>query len=141
MCIRDRFRHFINDAGGSLCELGDSKLFQLLSEKTLIVYIKTNKENERALIERAKTRPKPMYYNPIFFENSLKVYLDENNFDYAAQINPDAFVSWVFPKLIEDRLVKYAELASKYGCTIESDKLHACKSPNDVLNLISSALQ
>ena len=135
------FRHFINDAGGSLCELGDSKLFRLLSEKTLVVYIKTNKENERALIERAKTNPKPMYYNPVFFENALKVYLDENNFDYAAQINPDAFVSWVFPKLIKDRLAKYAELASKYGCTIESDKLHACKSPNDVLNLISSALK
>ena len=135
------FRHFINDAGGSLCELGDPKLFKLLSEKTLIIYIKTNKENERVLIERAKTSPKPMYYNPIFFENSLKIYLDENNFDYAAQINPDAFVSWVFPKLIKDRLAKYAELASKYGCTIESDKLHACKSHNDVLNLISSALQ
>ena len=135
------FRHFINDAGGSLCELGDSKLLQLLSEKTLIVYIKTNKENERVLIERAKVSPKPMYYNPVFFENSLKAYLAENNFDYAAQINPDAFVSWVFPKLIKDRLVKYAELATKYGCTIESDELHTCKSPSDVLNLISSALQ
>ena len=82
-----------------------------------------------------------MYYNPVFFENSLKAYLAENNFDYAAQINPDAFVSWVFPKLIKDRLVKYAELATKYGCTIESDELHTCKSPSDVLNLISSALQ
>ena len=31
------FTHFINDAGGSLCELGDSKLFELLSKKTLMV--------------------------------------------------------------------------------------------------------
>jgi len=61
------FSHFINDAGGSLCELEDPKLFKLLSANTLIIYIKTSKENELALIERAKKTPKPMYYNPVFF--------------------------------------------------------------------------
>ena len=61
------FSHFINDAGGSLCELEDPKLFKLLSTNTLIIYIKTSKENEHALIERAKENPKPMYYNPVFF--------------------------------------------------------------------------
>ena len=134
------FSHFINDAGGSLCELEDPKLFKLLSENTLVVYIKTNKENERALIERAKRKPKPVYYNPVFFENSIKAYLAKNSLEYAAQINPDAFVSWVFPKLIEDRLVKYSALASKYGCTIKCNDLHNCRSANDVLNLISKAL-
>jgi shikimate kinase len=134
------FSHFINDAGGSLCELEDPKLFKLLSENTLVVYIKTNKENERALIERAKRKPKPVYYNPVFFENSIKAYLAKNSLEYAAQINPDAFVSWVFPKLIEDRLVKYSALASKYGCTIKSDDVHNCRSANDILNLISDAL-
>jgi len=134
------FSHFINDAGGSLCELEDPKLFQLLSENTLVVYIKTNKENERALIERAKKSPKPMYYNPVFFEKSMKDYLVEKNLEYAAQISPDDFVGWVFPKLIKDRLVKYSDFASKYGCTIKSDALHNCKSSNDVLSLISSAL-
>ena len=135
------FSHFINDAGGSLCELEDSNLFKLLSDNTLVVYIKTSKENERVLIERAKENPKPVYYNPVFFERSVKAFLSENNLEYAAQISPDSFVSWVFPKLIEDRLVKYSSLASKYGCTIKSDDLHNCKSSNDVLNLISSALK
>ncbi len=134
------YSHFINDAGGSLCELEDPRLYKMLSEKTLVVYIKTNKENERLLIERAKKSPKPMYYNPVFFERSIKAYLDECGFEYAAQISPDAFVSWVFPKLVEDRLVKYSTLADKYGCTIKCDDLHNCKSNNDVLNLISSAL-
>ena len=118
------YAHFINDAGGSLCELDDDKLYKLLSEKTLIVYIKTSKETERKLIDRAKRRPKPMYYNPAFFEKALHSYLKENNLSYAAQINPDAFVGWVFPKLIEDRLIKYKALADKYGCTIKSDDLH-----------------
>ena len=134
------FSHFINDAGGSLCELEDPKLYKTLSENSLIVYIQTNKENERILIERAKTRPKPMYYNSRFFENSINTYLSENSLDYAAQVSPDDFVSWVFPRLIEDRLKKYAAIANKYGCTIQSDDLHNCDSSNDVINLISSAL-
>ena len=135
------YAHFINDAGGSLCELNDEKLFKLLSEKTLIVYIKTSKETERKLIDRAKRRPKPMYYNPNFFEKALQSYLKENNLSYAAQISPDAFVGWVFPKLVADRLKKYESLASKYGCTIKSDELHDCSSSKDVINLISNALK
>ena len=134
------FSHFINDAGGSLCELEDSKLFRLLSANTLIIYIKTSKENERALIERAKETPKPMYYNPVFFQRSIQNYLTEYNLEYAAEISPDSFVSWVFPKLIEDRLKKYSKIANKYGCTIQSDALHSCSSANDVIDLISSAL-
>jgi len=135
------YAHFINDAGGSLCELGDEKLYKLLSEKTLIVYIKTSKETERKLIDRAKRRPKPMYYNPNFFEKALQSYLKENNLSYAAQISPDAFVGWVFPKLVADRLKKYETLASKYGCTIKSDELRDCGSAKDVINLISNALK
>ena len=134
------FSHFINDAGGSLCELEDPKLFKLLSANTLIIYIKTSKENEHALIKRAKENPKPMYYNPVFFQRSIKNYLTENNLEYAAEISPDSFVSWVFPKLIEDRLKKYSKIANKYGCTIQSDDLHSCSSANDVIDLISRAL-
>ena len=81
-----------------------------------------------------------MYYNSHFFEKSSNTYLAENSLDYAAQVNPDDFVSWVFPKLIEDRLTKYTALANKYGCTIQSDDLHNCRSASDVINLISSAL-
>jgi shikimate kinase len=139
--LENGYDHFINDAGGSLCELEDAALYKLLSEKTLIIYIKTNKENERLLIERAKSRPKPMYYNPKFFDKALQLYLRENSLDYAAQINPNAFVSWVFPKLVADRLKKYSALADQYGCTIESDALHDCNSAKVVLNLISSALK
>ena len=82
-----------------------------------------------------------MYYNPKFFKEALHTYLKENSLAYAAQINPNAFVSWVFPKLVADRLKKYSTLAEEYGCTIESDALHKCGSAKDVLNLISSALK
>ena len=81
-----------------------------------------------------------MYYNPVFFQRSIQNYLAENNLEYAAEISPDSFVSWVFPKLIEDRLKKYSTIANKYGCTIQSDDLHSCSSANDVIDLISRAL-
>ena len=134
------YDNFINDAGGSLCELGDEKLYRLLAENTLIVYIKTNKDTERVLIERSKKQPKPVYYHPDFFESALRAYLEKNGLDYVAQINPDAFVRWVFPRLVEDRLAKYQALADQYGYTIKSDDLYHCHSADDVINLIAEAL-
>jgi len=134
------YDNFINDAGGSLCELGDKKLYQLLAKNTLIVYIKTNKVAERLLIERSKNQPKPVYYHPDFFESALQAFLEKNNLDYAAQISPDAFVRWVFPRLVEDRLEKYQALADQYGCTIKGDDLYHCHSADDVINLIAEAL-
>jgi hypothetical protein len=134
------YDNFINDAGGSLCELGDTKLYQLLAKNTLFVYIKTTKDVERILIERSKNQPKPVYYNPDFFESALTTYLEKNSLEYVAQISPDAFVRWVFPKLIEDRIGKYQALADQYGCTIKSDDLHQCHSADDVINLIAQSL-
>lgn len=134
------YDNFINDAGGSLCELEDKKLYQLLAKNTLIVYIKTNKEAERVLIERSKNQPKPMYYHPDFFASALQSYLEKNSLDYVAQINPDTFARWVFPRLVEDRLEKYQVLADQYGCTIKSDDLYHCHSADDVINLIAGAL-
>jgi len=132
--------NFINDAGGSLCELEDKKLYQVLAENTLIVYIKTNKDAEKMLIERSKKQPKPVYYHPDFFASALQSYLEKNSLDYVAQINPDAFVRWVFPKLVEYRLGKYQALADQYGYTINSDDLYHCHSAEDVINLIAEAL-
>jgi len=134
------YNNFINDAGGSLCELEDKKLYQLLAENTLIVYIKTNKDAERMLIERSKNQPKPVYYHPDFFESALRVYLEKNSLEYVAQISPDDFVRWVFPKLIEDRIEKYQALADQHGYTINSDDLHQCHSSDDVINLIAGSL-
>jgi len=134
------YNNFINDAGGSLCELDDKKLYELLAENTLIVYIKTNKDAEKMILDRSKNQPKPVYYHPDFFESTLKAYLKKNNLDYVAQINPDAFVRWVFPKLIEDRLEKYQAIADQYGYTIKSDDLYQCRSADDVINLIAGSL-
>jgi shikimate kinase len=133
------YGHFINDAGGSLCELDDDNVYQALSENTLIVYIRANEQNESDLIERAQTHPKPLYYQKNFLQTQLDIYLKENQFIYVAQIDPDAFVRWIFPRLLAHRKPKYQAIADKYGCTIDSADLHQCKNGDEVMALITGA--
>jgi hypothetical protein len=134
------FNHFINDAGGSLCELDDDKVYQTLSEHTLILYIRASNVNKSALIERAQTHPKPLYYQADFLKEQLNVYLTENDLTYVAQINPDAFVGWIFPQLLAHRVPKYKAIAEKYGYTIDSEDLYQCKDANEVYDLINGVL-
>ena len=130
---------FVNDAGGSLCELDDSVMC-VLAQHTLLVYIKSSKENDSILIKRATKDPKPMYYNSQFLQKMLVEYLAKNNLNFVAQIDGDDFIRWVFPKLLYYRLPKYNEIAKKYGVTIKSDDVYRCVSVKDFLVLINQAL-
>ena len=56
------YDHFINDAGGSICELNNTQAMETLIEHTLILYIEDDEDIRDALIERARKNPKPMYY-------------------------------------------------------------------------------
>ena len=69
-----------------------------------------------------------------------EIILSKNRLNYVAQINPDSFARWVFPRLIKDRLAKYQSLADQYGYTIKSNDLYHCHSSDDVINLIAGAL-
>lgn len=132
--------HFINDAGGSLCELTDNRVYEVLAEHTLILYIKTSNANEKMLIDRAQKRPKPLYYQTEFLQWALSDYLEGKKLSYVAQIDPDDFVRWVFPKLVANRLPKYQAIADQFGYTVSSDALYQCKTTDDVFNLIDEAL-
>jgi len=75
------YEHFVNDVGGSLCELDHPDVMQTLIDNTLILYIKvTNQKEENTLISRAQSAPKPLYYRPEFLQEQLAIYLKENNF-------------------------------------------------------------
>ena len=134
------FNHFINDAGGSLCELNDDSVLDMLAENTLFIYIKASKEDEQRLIERAKSSPKPLYYRPEFLDEQLTIYMQENNHEYVAMINPDDFVRWVFPRLFYARIPRYEAIAEKYGYTITTEALYQVKTEDDFLKLIESSL-
>jgi shikimate kinase len=132
--------NFINDAGGSLCELDDNKVYQLLSEHTIILYIRASKVNEETLVKRAQAHPKPLYYQAEFLQKQLEQYLEENKFTYVAQIDPEEFARWIFPRLLEHRKPKYEAIAQKHGYTIDSEDLYQCKNAAEVFRLIEGAM-
>ena len=134
------FNHFINDAGGSICELDDDKLLQSLADNTLILYIKANDADEKRLIERSQSAPKPLYYRAEFLDEQLGIYMQEKSLEYVAMINPDDFMRWVFPRLFYSRIPRYEAIAEKYGYTIKTEDLYKIKTEADFLALVEKAL-
>lgn len=134
------FNHFINDAGGSVCELDDPEVMEVLAERSIIIYIKASEKDEQMLIERAQASPKPMYYRPELLDELLREYMQEQGIDYAAMIEPDSFVRWSFPKLFYSRIPRYDALAEKYGYTISTQELFQVKSEKDFVDLVAKAI-
>lgn len=134
------YQHFVNDAGGSVCELDDPDVLRVLAEHTVILYIKATKSDEQALIERAEANPKPLYYREAFLDEQLSIYRRERKLDYVAQIDPDDFVRWMFPRLFNSRLPRYEAIAKQYGYTITTADLADVKEDTDFLRIVSRAL-
>lgn len=134
------FSHFINDAGGSVCELEDEQVLETLSKHTLMLYIQATDDDERMLIERAKTAPKPLYYREAFLDEQLAVYMQEKSLEYVALVEPDDFVLWVFPKLFNARIPRYEDIAKRFGYTIQTTELYQVKTEADFLNLVELAI-
>ena len=135
------YPHFVNDVGGSLCELDEPAVMDLLVKHTLILYIQvTDAEEEQKLIARAQSDPKPLYYRPEFLQEQLQVYLTENNLQYAAEINPDEFTRWVFPRLFHSRIPRYEAIAEPHGYTVTSNEVAQVRDEQDFLNLLETAI-
>jgi len=134
-------KHFINDAGGSICELEDDNLLDMLAENSLFIYIKADKEDEKRLISRATAAPKPMYYRADYLTEQLAIYMGEKQLEYVAMIDPDDFVRWVFPRLFYSRIPRYEAIAEKYGYTIKTKDLYTIKTEADFLALVEKAIQ
>ena len=134
------YDHFINDAGGSLCELDEPQVMETLAKQTLVLYIRATKEDEERLIERAKSDPKPLYYRPDFLQQALDDYRAEFGNDYVACIDPDNFTRWVFPRLFRDRIPRYEAIASKYGYSISSAEVMQLNNDGDLFDLVTDAI-
>jgi len=134
------YKHFINDMGGSLCELDEPGVIELLAQHSFILYIKiTDEEQEQQLISRAQSAPKPLYYRPEFLLEQLEVYLAEMDLDYAAQMDPDDFTRWVFPRLFHSRIPRYEEIA-RQGYTVTSKELAGVNTETEFLELLETAI-
>jgi hypothetical protein len=135
------YQHFVNDVGGSLCELEEPGVMDLLVRETLILYIQvTDPDEETQLIRRAQSDPKPLYYHPDFLDEQLAVYLREHDLEYAAEMDPDAFTRWVFPRLFTSRIPKYEAIAEPHGYTVTSREVAAVRDERDFLELLETAI-
>jgi hypothetical protein len=134
------YSHFVNDVGGSLCELDEPTVIDLLARHTLILYIRVPQQDEIKLIRRAQADPKPLYFRPAFLKSAVKDYLAERELAYVADIEPDDFTRWVFPRLFHSRVPRYEAIARPHGYVVESPEVAAVRDERDFLDLIETAI-
>lgn len=134
------YDHFINDAGGSVCEMDDDEAVKCLADNTLIIYIRADEEMEKKLIHRAIVSPKPLYYREDFLDEKLAEHMREESIGEIEEIDPDRFVRWIFPKLVEHRRPLYQALADQHGYTVEAADAEKVRDEADILELITNAL-
>lgn len=134
------YDHFINDAGGSVCELDEPSVLETLAKVSVVVYIKATAEDEQALVQRQLDEPKPMYYRETFLDEHLPVYLEKKQLSSAEEIEPDDFVRWIFPKLFYERIPRYEAIAKQYGYVIGTGELGKVSDADSFNELIASAL-
>jgi len=134
------YQHFINDAGGSICELNDEETTSILAAQTLILYLKPDEAMEQTLIRRATDAPKPMYYQEKFLVRELSEYITSNGLANSDDIVPDDFSRWVFPRLLEHRRPAYEALAEEHGYSIDARKAGRITSEDDFLKLVASVM-
>ncbi len=134
------YHHFVNDAGGSVCELDSPEVLETLAQNTVIIYIKIPSVLEETIIERAKTDPKPLYYREAFLDEKLSEFMSLKNCPSTELIQPDEFVTWVFPELFKSRLPRYQAIADRYGYTVDANDVAAVKGEDDFIKLVADAL-
>ena len=134
------YDHFINDAGGSICELNDTEAMSTLIENTLILYIEDDDNIRDDLIQRARENPKPMYYTEEFPLEHLKYYAKETG-EIDQNINPNNFVRWVFPRLLDYRKDKYEIIAKNYGYRVKASEIALVEKEIDFIELVAKAIK
>ena len=98
-------------------------------------------EMEEELIRRAIQDPKPMYYRESFLDQKLAEYLKQEGLESADEIEPNRFVQWIFPKLLEHRRPLYEALAEQHGYTVDARETEQVNNEADFLNLVASAIR
>jgi len=134
------YDHFVNDAGGSVCELDDPETIERLAAHTMIVYVRADESMEQELIHRQKAHPKPLYYSEPFFRRSLARYLEAEGLHASEAIDPDRFVRWMFPRLVERRRPLYEGIAAAHGYTVTAADAGTVRDEQDFLDLVARAI-
>ena len=134
------YPHFVNDAGGSVCELDDPRTIELLAAHTMIVYVRADENMEQELIRRQRIHPKPLYYGEPFFRRSLARYLELEGLASPEAMDPDRFVRWIFPRLVERRRPLYERIASVCGYTVTAAAAETVRDERDFIDLVARTI-
>jgi hypothetical protein len=135
------YAHFVNDVGGSLCELDAPGVIEELAAHTLILYIQvTTPEEEAELIRRAQSDPKPLYFRPAFLAEYLPRFLAAQGLADIAAADPDGFTRWIFPHLFHSRIPRYEAIARPHGYTVTSAEVAQARDEQDFLTLVETAI-
>ncbi len=134
------YDNFVNDSSGSICELNCPQVLEHLAEHTVIVYLAADAELEKTVVERQESNPKPLFYAPDFFDSRLAEYLQMNGLKSDQQIDPDEFVRWIFPSLIDSRRRKYEAIAEQYGYTVAAGKIETVRDDHDFVEMLCQVM-
>ncbi len=135
------YENFVNDVGGSLCDIEAPEVIELLARDTLILYLRaTNGDEEQTLVQRTHSDPKPLYFRPAFLEEQLACYLEQHGMRFAAEMDPDDFMRWVFPRLYAERVPRYEAIAAPHGYSVTAREAAAVRDERDFIDLVATAI-
>jgi hypothetical protein len=81
-----------------------------------------------------------LYYRPDFLKQQLEIYLEENAMSYAAEMDPDEFTRWIFPRLFHSRIPRYEAIAEPHGYTVTSREVSEVRDEADFLQLLETVI-
>ena len=70
----------------------------------------------------------------------MKDFLAERHLEYVAEIDPDDFTRWVFPRLFHSRVPRYEAIAGPQGYTLSSTEVARVRDERDFLDLVEQAI-
>jgi hypothetical protein len=140
-----RYKNFICDSGGSLCEVvnvndANDPVLKTLSESTVLLYIEGTPEHAKMLVERFRKHPKPMYYQPQFLDEKWAEYKHLNKIKNDNDVDPNGFAVWGFEQLLHHRIPLYKKIADQHGYTIRMRDVPSVTSEADFINLLSRTI-
>ena len=135
------YDHFINDSSGSVCELDDERVLEELARQSLILFIDVSPEMESEIIKRQINYPKPLYYENAFLDANLAEYLAQNRLKSSDQVDPNEFVQWIFPRLVNSRRPKYERIAAQYGYSVAATEIEQVRDEQDFIELVCEVLE
>lgn len=132
------YEYFIHDAGGSICELDDEDVIAYIAEQTDFVYLHADDDLSETITERALDYPKPLYYNEVFLMQQLTDYGKQHNVANVTDIEPNDFIRFVIPKMVQHRRERYLAIAERYGKVIDANAVFHVRDEADFLELIAA---